>query len=632
MVFPENYGAVGDGVTDDTLSWQKMIDAAPNGAEIWGTPGAIYKLSKNTALSAVVYPVRGGNTAGEQPCLLVNNRAGLTFAGHGATLKVNAHAQGILDILASSDITVYGFKFAGPGAFPALDGTTGRGEKGTVTQGYYDPGSLVNGPARNNSRDTHAFTTGGYGGAFPQVGGGTAGTWGYWTGGGYVANTGSAVFIDNGSTRITVRNNEMYGFNGDGVQINSGLTESYGWTAPSKVYIYDNYIHDNYNAGIEYHAVNDLFVKGNYLYNNGHPNAAFTHTDIDPGYGIGSNNGTSPFNVNLCDNHCVGNKRKGIDAHSLNSAIVTGNIISNSGYGITLVTGSLGFMSNLVVSNNYVSYITYPVTAQGAGIFIEHNPSGGGSFFGNVSVTGNVVTEVGVPPGSTASFPGVNPVGVGLQLSGTLSGVACTGNVVQNISYLGGYGIIAGWSGTDAVSGTITGNEVKGAFTYGLSNSASGGANTATVGNNVELTSVAPYAGSQVGIVGSTDRLFGHNNVTVPVGQAKVSGAMLGLQLIVNITLAAGVLTWTAGPNATKYITSVATDPLGVKITLNGVGLFITTFTQSSSAKAITGASTPLDYIYCDYGSSIAFLCFQYLGVAQNGNNCTGQFKLVIAI
>jgi polygalacturonase len=39
---PADFGAVGDGVTDDTAALQRALDAVPSGGTLWLTPGAVY--------------------------------------------------------------------------------------------------------------------------------------------------------------------------------------------------------------------------------------------------------------------------------------------------------------------------------------------------------------------------------------------------------------------------------------------------------------------------------------------------------------------------------------------------------------------------------------------------------------
>jgi hypothetical protein len=628
------YGAVGDDSTDDTAAIQAAIDSASDGMTIFGEPGATYKLTKATSLLASVYPVRSGKTTGEQPCLAVYQKTGLTIDGRGSTLHVPAHAQGCIDVLQSTGIKIKNFTIVGPGNFPTLDGTTGRGEKGIVGAGYYDASAVANGPARNNSLNTSAFTAGGYGGAFPQFGGGTAATWGTWNGG-YKSNFGTAIFVDDGSTDIEIFDNEISGFNEDGIQVSSTLTESYGWAACGRVQIHHNYIHNCYNAGVEYHNVTDICIHDNILKDNGHPSAAITHTHIDPGYGVASNNGTAPVRVVIHDNIMTGNKRKGIDAHSVDTTIITGNIIEDSGYGIMIVNGSAGVIRNIICSQNSIKRIVYPIAGHGTGIYIEWNSAGAAGFHGNVVVSDNQIFEVGVPLVSAASFPGTTPFGIGILLSGTLTGAVVTGNLIKNSDYLGFIGLCIGFAGPDTITGAFTGNSIQGPWRNGLNNLASGGTNNSTVGNNIELTAISPtYSDGQTGISGTTDRHFSANNVVVPTGHTFVNGTASNIILLVNVSIVAGVVTYTTGFNQSRFVTAVASHANGIQITLaTGVACQCITVSQTSASKAVvTAGSVTIDYVYTRSAANPLQIGLQAAGTDRAASACTGQFTFAISI
>jgi parallel beta-helix repeat protein len=623
----KDFGAVGDGVADDTVAIQSAIDGSPDGAEICFQAGAVYKVTKNTGFLPAVY------TANDQPCLSIYQRTGLRLNGQGATLRVGVHAQGILDILDSEWITVENFNIEGSGNFPPLDGTTGRSEKGTVTEGYYNASSVANGPPRNNSQNTTTFSTGGYGGAFPQYSGGTAATWGAWEGGGFITNYGNGIFVDDGSTDITIQNNEIYGFNGNGIQINSQLTETYGWVAPDRVRVMDNYIHSNYNSGVEYHSVNDLLITGNFINDNGHPDASVTDASIDPGYGVASNNGTPPVRVTITENHFLSNKRKGVDAHSAVSMNVSNNIVFNSSEGIMLVNGSDGVIRNTVVADNMVSYIQYPPTAQGVGIYVERNSSGAAGFAGNTVVSGNIVSEVGVPPGEVANYPGTYPPGIGIQISGTQEGAVVSNNIVQNIDYFGFIGIAMGFGGTDTVKGIASGNYVKGKWGYGVFNSALNNQQNLVSSNNIFLDAIsASYAGAQTGINNTSNRFAMANNVTVPNGQTYVAGSAANFSLIVNVTIAAGVITYTTGVGQDKYVVGVASNANGFQINLAlGVAVQSVTVSQNSSSRAVvTAGSVPIDYVYIRSQSNPCEIGLQTSGTDRAASAVTGSFTIAI--
>ncbi len=142
------------------------LSDAPDGSTIVFRPGLYGALVKDTTLT--------GFPDNDQPCLLLRGKTGVTIYGAGAVLSTDVHGQGILELQQCTDCLVEGLTTLGPANFPQLDGTTGRGEKGTATDGY-DTRSFWN-THKNNSFDTSANTGGGFGGAFPQYGGGTAST------------------------------------------------------------------------------------------------------------------------------------------------------------------------------------------------------------------------------------------------------------------------------------------------------------------------------------------------------------------------------------------------------------------------------------------------------------------------
>lgn len=615
----------------DTLRIQNALDNAPDGSEIKFTPGATYNLVKNPSLVPSVY------THGDQPCLCVYNRKRLTLNGQGAKLKVSTHGLTPLDVLACSGVKVTGFIIEGPANFPPLDGTTGRAEKGVSTAGYYHAAATANGSPRNNSQDTSALTTGGYGGAFPRLGGGTGSTWGTWNGG-FIGNDGDGIFFGLGSTDCSAEDNEVYGFNNSGIRIDAQITEFYGWASCARITLRDNYLHDNYTAGIEYHNPSAVFIDNNISDNNGHPNASLSHALIDPGYGIASNNGAAPMHVEVTNNIFRGNKRKGIDAHSLDTAIVTGNVCTDSGYGIMLVNGSAGVIRNLVVSNNIVARIAYPNSAQATGIYVERNATGAVGFSGNVVITGNLVYEIGVPPGSTALFPGTSPVGFGIILSGNLAGSTCTGNVAQNNTYFGLQGICRGYAGTDAVTGTLSGNDVRGKWATGINDSATGGAENLITGNNVILSALTPtYTATQTGILSAADRRYPANNISVPSGAAFMTGgAAQEIDLIIQVNCSSGgAVTYTTGFNQSKYVTAVSSFANGLQITLaNGVVNQGVMVSQTSSAKAVkTAGGAVVDYIYTRNGGGNPLeIGFQVVGTDVPAAQITGSFTFRISI
>jgi hypothetical protein len=626
IVYVEDFGAVGNGVVDDTLAIQAAIDAAPDGAEIKFTAGAIYKVTKNVGFLPLVY------AADDQPCLAIYDRSRLTLNGQGATLRVEVHGQGVLDILQSNWITVQNLTIEGAAEFPPLDGTTGRGEKGTPTEGYYNAGANVSGNPRNNSQNTSAFNTGGYGGAFPQYSGSTAATWGVWKGG-YITNDGAGITVDDGATNVVIQNNEIFGFNGYGVVISSNITQTYGWAAPNKVYVLNNYIHDNYAGGVLYHNAIEIFVNKNVIDDNGHPDASVTDLQIDPGYGVASNNGTPPVKVIITDNVFNGNKRKSIDAHAASFMTVSNNIVRNSGGGIVLLTLDYN-MNHLAVCNNIVSNIQYTPSAQGYGICITGSSLNSVDFTGNATVSGNIVSEVGAPSAQIGDYPLISDTGLGIIIAGMMKGVSVTGNVVQNIDYFGYLGICMGYAGTDTTIGVVSGNYVKGKWVSGVWDTAANNQQNLVASNNVFLDTILPtYADDQYGINGAIDRTVIGNNVTVPSGQYFVQSSSANFTLIVNVAIVAGVITYTTGVNQSKYVVSVVSSANGFTINLrNGTSVQSASITQYSSAKAVvTSGGAVIDYIYLRTFSNLFEIGLQAAGVDKPATDVTGYFSVAIS-
>src|SRR5690606_12360172 len=118
------FGAKADGKSDDTKALQKLLNSSVDSIKL---DGKEYRVSKNESL--VGFPM------GDQPCLLIRGRKNLYFDGGNATIFVDQHAQGILEIQQSEDIKVINLHVNGSRNFPFLDKGTGRAEKGTAVAG-----------------------------------------------------------------------------------------------------------------------------------------------------------------------------------------------------------------------------------------------------------------------------------------------------------------------------------------------------------------------------------------------------------------------------------------------------------------------------------------------------------------
>jgi hypothetical protein len=330
-VFPEMFGAKGDGTTDDTKAIQKAINIATKGVYLLNKN---YLVSKSTVLHSY-YP------NGDEPCIAIINKDNFSFLGKGK-LKVNIHAQGILDINNSKNITVEGITFEGYGNFPPLDGTTGRGEKGTADAGYNTTdGESIWGKYRNNQLNTSNYT---------GVNGDPNAIWGTW-GNGYIGNISAGITVLNQSENIIIKEVTCKNFNYTGIQL--GL---YTEAIPSKnIRITDCYLSDNYSSGINMRACKDVIIEKCYITNNGHPDSSVTDDVIDPGYGTSTTGSPNfiPTNIIIKDNFYYENKRKGIDFHSIIGTIVENNVVKNSAYGLAILDFTYEDRQCVIKSNHF---------------------------------------------------------------------------------------------------------------------------------------------------------------------------------------------------------------------------------------------------------------------------------------
>jgi hypothetical protein len=325
----KDYGAVGDGVADDTLSVQSAIDATTAGTVVF--PPGVYKVSKNAAL--LEFPQN------DQPCLLVRGKRQLLVTGYGAKLKVEAHAQGILEVQQCSGVTIEGIELEGHGRFPPLDGETGRGEKGTPTEGYNT--QRYWGLHKNNSLATDF-------GAF---------------GGGVIGNVAYGVLIHNDCTHVTVREVVAHGFNYVGIAVGHQGDYSpldHGYPDSRGITVENCEVYGCYSGGIHTMAVDGVAVRDNKVHDMGHPDARLGHTYLDPGYGITLRGTPSSRTKNavVTDNAVRSCVRKGIDSHASDRVVVAHNTIDNClGYGMDFTWSGPGQpVTELVVSGNIVKH------------------------------------------------------------------------------------------------------------------------------------------------------------------------------------------------------------------------------------------------------------------------------------
>lgn len=365
---PFDFGAVGDGVTDDTLALQAYIDGVDGDIDLYGKT---YLVSKNQALATTysTEPDFANNGYNFCPCLALVGKKGVSI--YNGTLIVKTHGLDALAIVNCKDVTV-GLNIEGPGIFPAIDPLSGYAEKGDVGFGY-DSAQIL-GP--NNGVNTSAYNSGTYdqvAGQFPQYnadGSQAAGwrsTWGVFLGG-YIGSWACGVKVQRACKGIFIQNSHIKGFNFAGVGIGIRNTAAaYGSSdytvdsdVPEGVLVVNSTIEGCYNAGIEVLCGYKIGYISNVIKNIGHPNGSDTaNASYDPGYGITHGRNRRIRNVTVDDNFISNCRRKSIDFHGGGQALITNNFCLETGVvGIYGKCGS-GWAPNyepynLIISNNYI--------------------------------------------------------------------------------------------------------------------------------------------------------------------------------------------------------------------------------------------------------------------------------------
>lgn len=221
----------------------------------------------------------------------VKSNTRLTIDGSITTTK---HGYDALVCDAVSDVEISGNGFiSGIGLFPekTLNGQSGAGEKG------YCLAERNKWPLSRGNVDNGL-------GSFQ---------------GGFIGNGGCGVLIKNGCENVEV-NIETKGFSYAGVCVGDPLLTGTAGEVRNKNITIDGEHHDNYDAGVSWHAVDGLVIKDSCrTYNNGHPDAVESDNEINPGYGVTSrltaDGAESAKDVYLGGRHTF-NKRKNVDAHS----------------------------------------------------------------------------------------------------------------------------------------------------------------------------------------------------------------------------------------------------------------------------------------------------------------------------
>ena len=388
---PFDFGAKGDGITDDTLALQAYIDGVDGDIDLYGKT---YLVSKNPAL-ATTYPTEpdlANNGYNFCPCLAVVNKTNKRI--FNGTLVSKVFGQSVLSIINSTGIEV-NIKIVGFGKFPAIDHPSGYAEKGYSTGGYNTiDGGLLLGP--NNSIPTSSYTLGKYNGnsgQFPiydsswNPTGGYQSAWGAF-GGGNIGSYACAITIQRACKDITVRGCNIYGFNeaaiGIGIRF---IVSSSGYTdyttvadVPRGINVLDCYLHDCYTAGVHvcsgYNIVYDSLRVGNI----GHPDVNdATDTDINPGYGVTTSRFPRIRNISCVNSFFFDCKRKSIDFHAGGQIIVDGNFCMKTGVNGIYFEAGYGWGNgyepyNIIVTNNYITTRALGIVGSG-GISMVGNGS-----------------------------------------------------------------------------------------------------------------------------------------------------------------------------------------------------------------------------------------------------------------
>ncbi|MFC3197093.1 right-handed parallel beta-helix repeat-containing protein [Parapedobacter deserti] len=317
------FGAKGDGKTDDTEAIQKMLDSDYKHIAF---EKKTYLVRKNTKLS--------GFPNNDQPCLLLINKDGTILEGNGATIKVQEHAQGILEVQKSTNVKIRNLNLVGAGNFPKLDGNTGRGEKGTAKEGYYTSGFW--GYYKNNSNNTSSQNRGGFSGRFPQFDGQTGGTWGVWNGG-YIGNVAYGLLIHNGSHDVVIEGCSAKSFNYVGIGVGHNgdyFPKDLGYKKSTNITFRNCKAESNYSAGFHSMDVEGFILDNSLAINTGHPNASISDKHVDPGYGYTSRGSRKYTNGGVVEgSRFANNRRKGLDVHAGNNITFRNNSVSGSWVG-----------------------------------------------------------------------------------------------------------------------------------------------------------------------------------------------------------------------------------------------------------------------------------------------------------
>lgn len=340
VVLASDFGAIGNGINDDTQALQRAMDALTDGQTL--KLAGRYKVSKNLAYRTDLYGAASmlGTypTQGTQPCLALVAKRGVIVDLRGAELIVDQHGQGILDLFQCQSCLILGGTYTAPGLFPPIDSNTGYAEKGVVGAGF---NTTVHSPpidgARNNFVDTSASSQGGYGGGFPQDDGSSASTWGSWQGG-WIGNYGDAITVIGGQGNRIV-DAQVSGFNGYGLRV--GLLNDPNGTAlaridpaaepftPQDTLIEGLDVRNCYTGGVQIDRGRRTKIRDCRFEDLGHPDSSLEHAwnskiICDPGYGVPTSRYFPQEGLFVQDSYMLRCHRKALDVHNAYDAHFSG--------------------------------------------------------------------------------------------------------------------------------------------------------------------------------------------------------------------------------------------------------------------------------------------------------------------
>lgn len=598
-----SFGAIGDGVADDTAAIQLAFDS---GIHVI-LPEGRFKVSK-TAGFASDFP------SGDQPCLYVRDKDGFTISGNGEIFVEN-HGQGIIEVQRSKRCNISGIKLSGPRQFPQIDGTTGMAEKGDSSGGYAPTGPAIWQVYKNNSLNTSAYASGGYGGNFPQFGGGTASTWGVWNNG-FIGNAAFGILIHNACDDVSVSGCDISGFNFAGVAV--GFYGDYfpvdrSYPRSKNIRVHNNHIYEIYDTGVSTIAADQVIVYGNNIEDIGHPNSDWSHTNVNPGYGYASRGNDFEISdrITVSGNSFIRCRRKGIDTHGGTNIVITGNTVNESYYqGIFFNWSSpIQKATGATIANNIISNIKFD------GVFVSGTDTLDWSYENSrmdCSVTGNVITNcdragVYVLSGRDVSVTsniikydrdaGATPYGIYLgstDASRKLYNLAVTGNVIT--SEPSGQ-LFMGISAEYLIESIITGNNIRNVNGNGLRMQNQCSENMVT-DNVIRVgTGKINLQVSQTGGRSTNNITIGGNGVNVANdGRSRLTPETITIYVTFNGTASPEVVRMTGGDN----IVSVASTSSGFVINMQGIGSSVKPLANiwDASDLAPLSGSTRCNYKY----------------------------------